>query len=60
MTVTASDLETGRKYSGVSDDRGSFQIVSLPPGIYKVQAELSGFSVAEVPGSSCWSARTPR
>ena len=48
VTVTASDLDTGRRYSGVTDERGTFQIVSLPPGNYKVQAELSGFAVAEV------------
>src|SRR5689334_8571196 len=49
VTVTAADLETGRRYASVTDDRGTFQIVSLPPGIYRVQAELSGFNTSEVP-----------
>ncbi len=48
VTITASDLETGRRYTSVTDERGTFQIVSLPPGIYKVQAELSGFGTGEV------------
>ena len=47
-TVTASDLATGRKYVGVSDERGAYKI-SLPPGTYHVQAELAGFGNAEVP-----------
>ncbi len=47
-TVTASDLATGRKYVGVSDERGAYKI-SVPPGTYQVQAELSGFGNAEVP-----------
>src|SRR3954447_13173744 len=48
VTVTAGDLDTGRRYTSVSDERGTFEIVSLPPGVYKVQAELSGFRVGEV------------
>ena len=47
-TVTASDLATGRKYVGVSDERGAYKI-SVPPGTYQVQAELAGFGNAEVP-----------
>ena len=47
-TVTATDLETGRKYVAVSDERGGYKI-SVPPGTYQVQAELAGFGTAEVP-----------
>src|SRR5713101_9253106 len=47
-TVTATDLETGRKYVVVSDDRGAYRMV-VPPGAYQVQAELSGFGAAGVP-----------
>jgi hypothetical protein len=48
-TVTATDLETGRKYVSVSDNRGNYQIALLPPGLYRLQAELQGFATAEVP-----------
>ena len=47
--IVATDLETGRKYETVSDARGTYQLPPLPPGIYKVQAELSGFARTEVP-----------
>jgi hypothetical protein len=47
-TVTATDLETGRKYVAVSDERGAYK-VSVPPGRYRVHAELAGFGTAEVP-----------
>ena len=40
-TVTATDLETGRRYTAVSDERGAYQF-SFPPGLYKMQAELAG------------------
>jgi hypothetical protein len=49
VTVTATDLQTGRTYTAVTDDRGAYQLVFLPPGTYKVQAELSGFATAQVP-----------
>jgi hypothetical protein len=49
VTVTAADKETGRKYVAVTDERGSYRLSLLPPGIYKIQADLSGFAPAEVP-----------
>src|SRR4051812_49201471 len=47
-TVTATDLETGRKYVAISDERGAYT-VRVPPGTYQVVAELAGFGTAEVP-----------
>jgi hypothetical protein len=44
VTVAATSLETGRVFSAVSDDRGEYRLRGLPPGRYKLQAELSGFS----------------
>src|SRR5262249_206038 len=49
VTVTATDLETGRRHIGVSDARGTFRIALLEPGLYRLQAELSGFATAEMP-----------
>src|SRR5439155_25760572 len=50
VAIVATDLETGRKYETVSDALGTYQLPPLPPGFYKVQAELSGFSTTDVPG----------
>src|SRR5258705_253474 len=43
-TVTAANIATGGQNLGVSDERGEFRLLNLPPGKYKVTAELSGFS----------------
>ena len=48
-SIVATDLETGRKYETVSDARGAYQLPPLPPGTYKIEAELSGFARTEVP-----------
>ncbi|MBI3261557.1 MAG: carboxypeptidase regulatory-like domain-containing protein [Acidobacteria bacterium] len=42
-TVTATNLETGGVNSVVTDDRGEYRLVKLPPGKYKIQSELPGF-----------------
>ncbi len=49
VTVTATDLETGREYASVTDERGAYQLVSLPPGTYRMQAELAGFATVQIP-----------
>jgi hypothetical protein len=48
VTVTATDLQTGRQYVAVSDDRGEYRLVNMPPGTYKMQAELPSFSTVEM------------
>src|SRR5262245_28953222 len=48
-TVTVTDLETGRKFVAVTDARGAYQMPPLPPGVYKLEAELSGFATTEIP-----------
>src|SRR5262245_51484365 len=48
-TVTATNIETGRQTSGVTDERRSYRLLPLPPGKYKVQAELQGFTSVVVP-----------
>ncbi|MDA1095329.1 MAG: carboxypeptidase-like regulatory domain-containing protein, partial [Acidobacteria bacterium] len=49
VTVTVTDLATGRVVSSVTDVRGDYQIRNLPPGRYSLLAELSGFGAASVP-----------
>ena len=48
-TITANNVATGGQTVAVSDARGEFRLLNLPPGTYKVQAELSGFSTIVVP-----------
>ncbi|HEV7499297.1 MAG TPA: carboxypeptidase regulatory-like domain-containing protein, partial [Vicinamibacteria bacterium] len=42
-TVTARDVGTGFERVAVSSAHGSYALLSLPPGLYKVTAGLSGF-----------------
>jgi hypothetical protein len=48
VTVTATDRETGRQYVAVSDDRGVYRLVNMPPGTYRFQAELPSFATVEI------------
>ena len=43
VTVTAANTATGVTRSVVSNGVGHFEVQLLPPGIYRVAAELSGF-----------------
>ncbi len=49
VSVTATDLQTGRQYAAVTDERGEYRLVNLPPGAYRVTAELQGFANVELP-----------
>jgi len=48
VTVTATDRDTGRQYVAVSDERGNYRLVNMPPGTYRIQAELPSFATAEI------------
>src|SRR5437867_8917064 len=43
-TVTVKNVETGSTRTLVTDDRGRFRALELPPGLYSVSAELPGFA----------------
>ena len=45
-TVTATNKNTGMARSSVSNDEGYYAILLLPPGIYNVAAEASGFAAS--------------
>ena len=49
VTVTATDLSTGRPYQSVTDERGEYRMLNMAPGRYKVQSELGGFATAVNP-----------
>jgi Carboxypeptidase regulatory-like domain len=46
VTITATDLATGRQFVGVTDERGEYRLVGMAPGRYKAQAELPGFAIS--------------
>ena len=48
-TVTATSLDNGRVFTGVTNERGDYRLHGIAPGRYKVQAELAGFSTVVVP-----------
>ena len=43
-TITAVHVDSGTTFVDVSDAAGEYQIGAMRPGIYRVVAELSGFS----------------
>jgi hypothetical protein len=48
-TVTARNPSTGATKDTTSNDEGSYQIVSLPPGVYEVTVEAPNFKKAVLP-----------
>ena len=49
VTVTATNEAQGTTFEGVTDERGQYRIV-LRPGVFRVSAELTGFSTPQRPG----------
>jgi hypothetical protein len=49
VTVTGTDLETGSVVVSVTDSRGEYRLLKVPPGKYRVQAELAGFATVVFP-----------
>ena len=45
VTVTATSPDMISPASGVTDGEGYYRLINLPPGIYTVTVELSGFAV---------------
>jgi Carboxypeptidase regulatory-like domain len=43
-TVTVVSLETGNTRSAVTDSGGRYFVAALPPGSYRITAELTGFT----------------
>jgi hypothetical protein len=48
-SISATNLATGGQTLAVSDGRGEYRLLNLPPGRYKLQAELTGFATVVVP-----------
>jgi Carboxypeptidase regulatory-like domain/TonB-dependent Receptor Plug Domain len=43
VDITLTNQETGSKAQALTNDTGSYRFASLPPGTYRVEAELAGF-----------------
>src|SRR5207244_1099080 len=46
-SVTITDVERGTSRSLVTDEAGAYNAPSLPPGTYRIRAELQGFKTVE-------------
>ncbi|MEO8659601.1 MAG: carboxypeptidase regulatory-like domain-containing protein [Bryobacteraceae bacterium] len=46
VQITAQNLETNASVKSSSADNGTYSITSLPPGVYKISAEKTGFKTS--------------
>jgi hypothetical protein len=44
VTITVTNSETGLERTQVSDEQGRYRVLDLPPGSYRLTAELQGFA----------------
>jgi len=49
VTVTATNADTGQTRTAVTDSKGEYSLNLLPPGRYRVDAELAGLGKASSP-----------
>ncbi len=60
VTVTATNLDTGLTRTTYTDENGGYALSLLPPGSYKVVAELQGLGKSEVPRTTVLLGSTTR
>ncbi|HYU78932.1 MAG TPA: TonB-dependent receptor [Vicinamibacterales bacterium] len=48
VTVTATEIATGRQFTSVTTARGEYRLAGLSPGKYRVEAALAGFAPSVV------------
>jgi len=56
-TVTATSVDTNTSRTAVSDSSGRYFIGALPPGAYRITAEMQGFAAQRREGVTCTSGR---
>src|SRR5947207_10266482 len=44
VTITATELDSGRQTVSISDGNGEYRLLNIPPGRYSLKAELTGFA----------------
>jgi Carboxypeptidase regulatory-like domain len=47
-TITATDLESGRRFVGLTDERGEYRLLNVPPGRYGLEVSRVGFETATI------------
>ena len=47
-TITATDLESGRRFVGLTDERGEYRLLNVPPGRYELEVSRVGFETATI------------
>ena len=60
VAVTATNTATGVASTSLTNDSGTYNFVTLPPGPYKITATLQGFQTASVENISLGSAENQR
>src|SRR4051812_13982023 len=60
VAVTATNTATGVVSTSLTNDSGTYNFVTLPPGPYKITAALQGFQTATVENITLGSAETQR
>jgi len=53
-TVTATNTDTGAQAKATTNPSGFYQFVELPPGMYSVTVEASGFAKTTIARSVLW------
>ena len=44
VSITVIGEDAGTKVETISNDTGTYRVASLPPGAYRIEAELPGFN----------------
>src|SRR5712691_8073041 len=44
VSVIATDQASGRQLSAMTNTRGEYRLLNVPPGTYALQAEIAGFA----------------
>jgi hypothetical protein len=44
VTVTATAVASGAQFAALTDEKGEYRLPTVPAGVYRLQAELAGFS----------------
>ena len=57
-TITAVDADTSVTRTAVSNERGVFRLLSVPPGRYTIRVELEGFKQITIPDVPLYTGET--
>src|SRR5712675_3674450 len=49
VTVTVTEVSSGRQYVAVTDERGEYRLANVQAGTYRLQGELQRFATMVIP-----------